>query len=151
MVDPRHPLYGRTLPLCGIIAKQYLGRCCVVWIQEGIERVVPLTATDRSDEPITIFPLPIDLSSVQQVLATFRRIESQPAEDAEDGSIHQTSKDHSATIAPPCESDDIRAPHTTGTDLAPVDSNATTDGVSGHGAGVSPPDVRGTHRRGGVR
>jgi hypothetical protein len=74
IIDPRHPLFGRTLPLVHITNKQNQGRCCVVLLQEGIERIVPLRATDRSPEPIKEFPLPIDLSSVKQLGEAFQRI-----------------------------------------------------------------------------
>ena len=63
-------------------------------IQEGIERIVPLKATDRSPEPIQEFPLPIDLSSVKQLGEVFRRIlriylcsVMTPMEEQEDGDI----------------------------------------------------------------
>jgi hypothetical protein len=63
-----------------------------VLIQEGIERIVPLKATDRSPEPIQEFPLPIDLSSVKQLGEVFRRIlrihsVEKPTEEQEDGDI----------------------------------------------------------------
>lgn len=74
IIDPRHPLFGRTLPLVHITNKQNQGRCCVVLLQEGIERIVPLQATDRSSEPIKEFPLPIDLSSVKQLSKVYQRI-----------------------------------------------------------------------------
>jgi len=74
IIDPRHPLFGRTLPLFHITNKQHQGRCCVVLLQEGIERIVPLKATDRSSEPIQEFPLSIDLSSVKQLCEVFGRI-----------------------------------------------------------------------------
>jgi len=100
IIDPRHPLFGRTLPLVHITNKQYQGRCCVVLLQEGIERIVPLKATDHSSEPIQEFPLPIDLSSVKQLYEVFRRIlrihhiylcsVKTPMEEAEDGDIQAT-------------------------------------------------------------
>jgi len=66
----------------------------VVLLQEGIERIVPLKATDRSPEPIKEFPLPIDLSSVKQlgevfqrILRIYRRSVETPMEESEDGHI----------------------------------------------------------------
>jgi|SRR5882762_887704 len=32
VVDPGHPLFGRTLPCVGISNSSYRGRCCIVWI-----------------------------------------------------------------------------------------------------------------------
>ena len=74
VVDPRHPLFGRTFPLLGITTKQYLGVCCIILLQKDIERCVPLSATDHSTEPISIYPLPLSLSSVQSLLQAIKRI-----------------------------------------------------------------------------
>ena len=93
VTDPRHPLFGRTLPLIHVTNRQYLGRCCVIRLQEGIERNVPLEATDHSAEPITIFPLPLSLSSMRQLLATSERVMIQlmeePMKEKEDGSTQK--------------------------------------------------------------
>jgi hypothetical protein len=80
ITDPRHPLFGQTLPLMEIANKQYLGRCCVVLLREGVDLFVPLAATDRSPEPLALYPLPLDLISVRQLLVTYGRIISHPAE-----------------------------------------------------------------------
>jgi hypothetical protein len=68
VIDPRHPLYGRTLPLITITNKAYLGRCCIVWVYGGHNQCVPLAATDRAPEPPTIFPVPLNLTAVQQLI-----------------------------------------------------------------------------------
>jgi hypothetical protein len=48
IVDPTHPLYGLRLPLVGIaMAQRHLGRVCRVWVAPGVERMVPIAATDR--------------------------------------------------------------------------------------------------------
>src|SRR5215210_6577491 len=47
VVDPTHPLYGLTLPLLGVTVQQRLGRVCRVWLHPGIERAIPIVATDR--------------------------------------------------------------------------------------------------------
>jgi hypothetical protein len=48
VVDPTHPLYGLTLPLLGVTTmQQRLGRVCRVWLHPGVERAVPVAATDR--------------------------------------------------------------------------------------------------------
>ena len=121
ITDPRHPLYGRTFPLVYITNKPYSGRCCVLWLQEGMERNVPVEATDRSIEPLTIFPLPLNLSSVGQLLTTCERIISQPMEESmeekKNGSIQ--------------ESNTPRA------DLESVNRNATANAVSDHSSGMS--------------
>ena len=130
VTDPRHPLCGRRFRLSHITNKQYLGSCCVVWLHEGIERHIPLEATDRSAEPIAIFPLPLGLSSVRQLLVAFERIESQEElmEEKEDGSIQ--------AINGCSDEDNTRGTHTPGADLALANRGPTENVVSDHGADV---------------
>ena len=74
VVDPRHPLCGRTLPLVGITQKPYLGRCCVVWIHPHVERHVPVSATDLEFDPNQLSPLPLSIASVRQLLHVFHQV-----------------------------------------------------------------------------
>ena len=71
VVDPRHPLFGRTLPCVGISNSCHRGRCCILWIRPTVERHVPVTATDLEYDPATLYPLPISLESLQQLLQEF--------------------------------------------------------------------------------
>src|SRR5260370_12374363 len=71
VVDPRHPLFGRTLPCVGISNSCHRGRCCIVWIRPTVERQVPVTATNLEYDPSTLYPLPISLESLQQLLQEF--------------------------------------------------------------------------------
>jgi hypothetical protein len=74
VVDPRHPLCGRTLPLVGITQKPYLGRCCVVWIRRDVERHIPVSATDLEFDPNQLSPLPLSIASVRQLLHVFHQV-----------------------------------------------------------------------------
>src|SRR5205085_7657898 len=71
VVDPRHPLFGRTLPCVGISNSCHRGRCCIVWIRPTVERHVPVTATNLEYDSSTLYPLPISLESLQQLLQEF--------------------------------------------------------------------------------
>jgi hypothetical protein len=71
VVDPRHPLFGRTLPCVGISNSCHRGRCCILWIRPTVERHVPVTATELEYDPSTLYPLPISLESLQQFLQEF--------------------------------------------------------------------------------
>jgi hypothetical protein len=71
VVDPRHPLFGRTLPCVGIANSSHRGRCCIVWIRPTVERHVPVSATNLEYHPNTLFPLPISVESLQQFLQEF--------------------------------------------------------------------------------
>ena len=70
IVDPTHPLYGRTLPLVGVTTKQVLGRVAIVWIHPGVERMVPLSATGLADAPAPPpSPCRLSVASVERLLA----------------------------------------------------------------------------------
>lgn len=71
VVDPRHPLFGRTLPCLGIANSSHRGRCCIVWIRPTVERHVPVAATNLEYDPVTLYPLPISVESLQQFLQEF--------------------------------------------------------------------------------
>ena len=71
VVDPRHPLFGRTLPCVGIANSPYRGRCCIVWIRPTVERHVPVAATNLEYVAEEMYPLPISLDSLQQLLHEF--------------------------------------------------------------------------------
>src|SRR5205823_5765880 len=66
VVDPRHPLFGRTLPCVGISNSCHRGRCCIAWIRRTVERHVPVGATYLEYDPSTLYPLPMSLASLQQ-------------------------------------------------------------------------------------
>ena len=48
IIDPRHPLFGMTLPLVGFYTRTLQGRCCVLTLRPRNRGLVPLAATDRS-------------------------------------------------------------------------------------------------------
>jgi hypothetical protein len=84
VIDPRHALYGRAFPLIEISTKQYVGRCCVVSYRPALARYIPLTATDRSPEPLVIEPFPLNLKAVQQLLTSYKKIVAQLGEGTAD-------------------------------------------------------------------
>ena len=69
VVDPRHPFYGLTFILLGVTDHATLGRCCQVSIEE-VTRLIPLQATDLNPEPVIIYPLPINLTSLEHLINT---------------------------------------------------------------------------------
>ncbi len=82
VIDPRHPLYPQTFRLLGITTKQHLGRCCVVLDHLSRERLLPIAVTDRSSDPLVIASLPVNLTSLQEVILVFTRIQGQRAQGA---------------------------------------------------------------------
>ena len=87
VVDPRHPLFGRTLPCVGISNSCHRGRCCILWIRPTVERHVPVTATDLEYDPSTLYPLPISLESLQQLLQEFLLVA--PARNGDPAHAHR--------------------------------------------------------------
>ena len=85
VVDPRHPLYDQTLPLIHIKNKQALVRSCLVLLRENVERLIPLAVTDLAMAPPAVFPVPVDISSLQNLIQTFSRIIRQLEEEDENG------------------------------------------------------------------
>ena len=68
MTDPRHPLYGKTLPLISVEQRRDAGLCCVV-DEHGINtRYIPVKATDKSPVAVTTSTIPLSLKAVQQLL-----------------------------------------------------------------------------------
>jgi hypothetical protein len=48
---------------------------CVIWLQDdGVERNIPLSVTDRSPDPLVIFPSALNLASLQRLLACFQSL-----------------------------------------------------------------------------
>src|SRR5712691_2752968 len=75
VIDPRHPLCGRTLTLVAVTHHSELGRCCVVWLRPQVERLVPVRATNLEFDPNDISPSPLSLTTVEQLLRVFHDIE----------------------------------------------------------------------------
>ena len=75
VIDPRHPLCGRTLTLVAVTHHSELGRCCVVWLRPQVERLVPVRATNLEFDPNDLSPSPLSLTAVEQLLRVFRDIE----------------------------------------------------------------------------
>jgi len=86
IVDPTHPLYGKTLPLVGFNAKQHLGRVAVVWLHPGVERCVPLSATDLAETPPALpSPSRLSVASLERLLAVVASLpQTNSLEDADD-------------------------------------------------------------------
>ena len=103
VTDPRHPLCGRTLPLVGITNKAYLGRCCVVWIHEDVERYVPVSATNLEFDPNHIHPTPLSVASVKALLQVFESIQPSNQGDLPDAissGKHDTSRSPTRHCSP---------------------------------------------------
>jgi hypothetical protein len=101
IVDPTHPLYGKKLPLVGFNTKQHLGRVAVVWLHQGVERCVPLSATDLAEIPqAPPPPSRLSVDSLERLLAVVASLpQTNPLEDADDDA-RTSPRDRSGTTGP---------------------------------------------------
>src|ERR1700741_5024184 len=83
VIDPRHPLYGQTLRLIQFTKNAHHGPSCVVWLENGAERLIPIAATDRSPQPPTLYPQPLNLAASESLVRAYARIRTQIKERAE--------------------------------------------------------------------
>lgn len=77
VVDPRHPLYGRTFPLLHVKNTRELIPSCLVQLAAGVERLIPLQATNLVAGAPDGFSMPLALSSLHKLTKTFARIQAQ--------------------------------------------------------------------------
>src|SRR4029453_6388567 len=71
VLDPRHPLCGRPLPLVAITHHSQLSRCCVVGPRCHVERFIPVQATNLECDPRAISLSPLSLAAVEPLLGVF--------------------------------------------------------------------------------
>jgi hypothetical protein len=123
VVDPRHPLFGRTFPLLNITNMPHAGRCCIVRYLGTLERAIPLQVTDRSPEPVEISPSPLIFASVRQLLEKNKQFMSQLVEDKEDGNSDQD-------IVRTCSGKSFRSIEGTDADGARADLDSADSGTT---------------------
>jgi hypothetical protein len=82
VTDPTHPLYGLSFPLLGITVKQRLGRVCLVWLYPGIERVIPVAATNLAGESRVPTPCRLSMDGLQTLLHVLSSLVCPSQEDA---------------------------------------------------------------------
>jgi hypothetical protein len=141
IVDPRHALFGQTLLLLEVANKPYWGQCCVVQWREGFLRHVPLAATSRSAEPPVVFPVPLGLTALQQLLTVYQRLASPIGKVLPDGSPSCFPHERSSA-------GDSAPSDCGGTSLAGVEPHPTTDSVCHARARLpGPASARAPHSR----
>jgi hypothetical protein len=142
VIDPRDPLFGQTFTLLFVENKSYRGKCCVVRMETGIERHIPIVVTNLSPGSIQSYPLALDLSSVRKLLAVYTRLIRLSAERTEDGYPDQNSPSFSSEIICSAPTDPIA--RTLGTS----DTGTTAESNAGTGNHV-PSDRPAARRRAG--
>jgi hypothetical protein len=110
VLDPRHPLCGRTLPLVAITHHAQLGRCCVVWLRPHGERFIPVQATNLEFDPRVISLSPLSLAAVEQLLGVFQDIQHANQGVSRDASPPRPSRTASQARRPDCASSAVEPP-----------------------------------------
>lgn len=80
VLDPRHQLFGCTFPLVEIMGEEEYDRYCVVRLPSGVERRIPVEATDRADAPIEACQTPLSLTTIGWLLGAYARLIQQDGE-----------------------------------------------------------------------
>jgi hypothetical protein len=75
VIDPRHPLFGQTFRLMAITTWRQTETQCVIWLQDdGLARHIPLAVTNRAPDPPVIFPVMLNLVSLQRLCECFQAV-----------------------------------------------------------------------------
>jgi hypothetical protein len=135
IVDPRHPLYDQTFPLLHVKNHRNLIPSCLIQVFEGVDRLVPVAVTDLATTPVIVYSLPLDVSSLQNLIQTFARIQEQVESECGD----ENTKDPESNTA----SDQSQA------GMANTGGSATGNGLSDRCSNLQQPD-RGQNP-GGIR
>src|SRR5262249_34052756 len=110
VLDPRHPLCGRTLPLVALTHHSQLGRCCVVWLRPHVERFIRVKATTLEFDPRAISLSPLSLAAVEQLLGVFQDIQHANQGVSRDASPPRPSRTASQARRPDCASSAVEPP-----------------------------------------
>jgi len=85
VVDPRHPLYDQSFPLLHLTRQHKLIPCCRVQVAANVTRLIPISVTNLAAARPEIFPLPVDLASLHNLINVFTAIQAQVDQEACDG------------------------------------------------------------------
>ncbi len=81
VIDPTHPLYGLTLPLLRIVNSRRLGRTGIVQIAPGVERMIPLAATNLASVVAPPCPCRLSVPAIQALLSVVASLADSAPED----------------------------------------------------------------------
>jgi hypothetical protein len=94
IIDPRHALYGQRLRLIQVAnSGKEEASSCTVELCADVWRRVPLSVTDLGRNQPVLYPLPLNLTVMRQLLELFRRIEVQCQEGTSDENKDQAASD----------------------------------------------------------
>jgi hypothetical protein len=99
VTDPTHPFYGLELSLVGVSRKARIGAVCVVvWLRRGVERIIPVEATNLAEELLEPPPpCRLSVNSAKTLLTVVACFSKAPPEEAH---AAQTSTAHDDATHP---------------------------------------------------
>jgi hypothetical protein len=68
-----------------VFGQTHLIPSCLVRLPEGVERLVPVAATNLATSPLDVHPIPLDVSSLQKLVHAFVYIQAQVETECGDG------------------------------------------------------------------
>src|SRR5499427_668211 len=138
VLDPRHPMYGRTFPLVAITHHSQLGRCCVVWLQPHVERFIPVQATNLAFDPNAISPSPLSIAAVEHLLRVFQDIQHAHQGVSRDASPHCPNGTPSHARRPDCSPSAVEPPVSRPATACPTGAHPCGTTVDGSSAEPTP-------------
>jgi hypothetical protein len=138
VIDPRHPLCGRTLTLIGMTHHAKLGRCCVVWLRPQVERLVPVPATNLAFDPNDMSPSPLSLAAVEQLLRVVHDIQHARQGVSRDASSTRPSSPAARAQRPDCSPSAVELPVSRPATARPKGSHRRRATVAGPPATPTP-------------
>jgi hypothetical protein len=126
IIDPRHALYGQKLRLVQIAnSGKEETSSCTVELGADVWRRIPLSVTDLGSNQPVLYPLPLNLTVMRQLLDLFRRI----AVQCQEGTSHENTGQPPADSTPKREQ---RTESSAATTLATSEQRATTGSRAEH-------------------
>jgi hypothetical protein len=138
VLDPRHPMYGRTFPLVAITHHSQLGRCCVVWLQPHVERFIPVQATNLAFDPNAISPSPLSIAAVEHLLRVFQDIQHAHQGVSRDASPYCPNGTPSHVRRPDCSPSAVEPPVSRPATACPTGAHPCGTTVDGSSAEPTP-------------
>ncbi len=136
VTDPTHPLYGLSFPLIGVTVKQRLGRVCLVWLHPGIERAIPVRATNLAGEPHVPVTCRLSVAGLQALLHVLSPVVSPNQEDAHEPAastqLSPATPSSTALAVSRSRTDAVSSPDPSGIFVSPADLG---DLAPGHATG----------------
>src|SRR3989442_152163 len=134
VIDPRHPLYGQSFRLLGIMTKNQLGRCCIVLDHAGRERNIPVAVTDQSPDPLVIAPFPLHVATIASLIHVYSHICPQPKTGMGEGDGREIPHEYRVQTTKPSTTeheDESRLSHSPNSQRTGVDRPFGTTAADG--------------------